>query len=205
MNVPPECEHTSPNGLIKCSRQANWVVIDKTTGKISYRCEVEHLDLDLSHTYSIFPAKDYSKPEKGIYYWGKRTIIRESGSFQPLPPRPHLKMVTCPTCLGRGHAKGHPCFNCDRTGEVHEVHIPDGQSATMIILDETGDKDAIQESRRRMLKEDKKKVCPRCKGKGTLPDPAIEHACFDPEDARMEARFGTPRKKCSRCAGTGKI
>lgn len=55
MNMPPECEHRECMGI------GRWTVLDKTTGKIKTACErcVGEV-LRLGHTYSIYPAKDYS-------------------------------------------------------------------------------------------------------------------------------------------------
>ena len=61
MNVEQICE--CDIGLRgACQEKAVWVVIDKTTGKITYRCtNPVHLELVADHTYSIFPLADYTK------------------------------------------------------------------------------------------------------------------------------------------------
>lgn len=56
MNIPSECEHP------QCNELAVHVVLDKTTGKITYRCaNMLHMGIQVEHTYSIFSAKDYSQ------------------------------------------------------------------------------------------------------------------------------------------------
>lgn len=56
MNVPPACDRTN------CFSRAVHVVIDKGSGKILYVCNVHILDvIKPEGTYSIFPAKDYSR------------------------------------------------------------------------------------------------------------------------------------------------
>lgn len=57
MNMPPTC---------KCSpeRPAVWTVIDKTKSEVSHLCReclLKIFQFETGHTYSVFPAKDYSK------------------------------------------------------------------------------------------------------------------------------------------------
>ena len=67
MNVPPKCEFVDLRNLDGspkkvCWKHAPWVVIDKTTGKIEHRCWKHEGCKIAGHTYSVFPAKDYTKP-----------------------------------------------------------------------------------------------------------------------------------------------
>ena len=60
MNVPPECD-----GYHIGHARARWTVIDKTTGKVLYRCTDCLGYLQVDHRYSIYPARDYSKHANG--------------------------------------------------------------------------------------------------------------------------------------------
>lgn len=65
MQVPPTCDRPDYCGASRpCPQQAEWTVIDKTDGKVQYVC-VYHLNTILvrGHTYSLFPARDYSRTE----------------------------------------------------------------------------------------------------------------------------------------------
>lgn len=57
MNVEQMCQLHHPEG----PRKASWVVIDKTTGIISYLCTFHLVLAETGHTYSIYPLKDYTK------------------------------------------------------------------------------------------------------------------------------------------------
>jgi hypothetical protein len=76
MNVTPKCEcNRAPFGLAvfgyddPCPMDADIVIVIKTLGKIYYvslECLEKytfHRFISKEHTYSIFPAKDYSRPK----------------------------------------------------------------------------------------------------------------------------------------------
>lgn len=65
MNVPPTCDGSHPDG----PHDAVFVVIDKTNGQSSHACREHLVYLNPKHTYSIFPAKDYSKHAEDPEEW----------------------------------------------------------------------------------------------------------------------------------------
>lgn len=66
MNVPPRCEFKEAVDP-ECGNLAPWVVIDKTEGTIRYICHIcLNLKIVVGHTYSIFPARNYSRPRRSF-------------------------------------------------------------------------------------------------------------------------------------------
>jgi hypothetical protein len=62
MNVDQICEFSYGVAEAKCYKLATWVVLDKTTGKITYRCmNPIHYEMVGGHTYSMYALTDYTK------------------------------------------------------------------------------------------------------------------------------------------------
>lgn len=66
MNVTPICE-CAIGYRQSCKAVANFVVIDKSKGKIYYLCKY-HIQnvIEEGNTYSIYPAKDYSEDRNNV-------------------------------------------------------------------------------------------------------------------------------------------
>lgn len=122
MQVPPTCDMSDYSGMSHpCPERAEWTVIDKTDGKVQYVC-IYHLVTVLvrGHTYSIFPARDYSKPADRIV----------------VGPR-------CPLCDGEGHDAGDRFYchdlKCRNAWQEHQpqhpvssLYLPPGQEHNLL-------------------------------------------------------------------------
>ena len=54
MNIPQICE------IDRCEKVADFTVLNKTEGKMTYFCQSCMTNLDAKCTYSVYPCRDYS-------------------------------------------------------------------------------------------------------------------------------------------------